>query len=159
LGRTKMLITERKIVYVVGVPSTSAPLRRFLDIEEARKSLASTGGWGRLTQVLGSPRDLYRWGLGPLPEGYAPRKTGARKYRSHPPVCPNCHARWFGPGRPRKDGSRNVVPVDPAEYDGPDPSTLVPRSFAAAIAEEGREGLAGLADPRLRELDDMPPDW
>jgi hypothetical protein len=136
----------------------------FLEKEEAHAIAARLGaGRAQVESVMASQRQLWDWRLiDELPPGYAQRtrKISSRARKPHPPVCPSCGAHWYGPGRPRKDGSRNVPPpIDPAEYDGPNPSSLRPRASLQAPAPDlaDRPDLAGLLDPRLHE--ELPDDW
>lgn len=148
----------RTLVYEVRSNFTKS--ERYLDRAVAThraRELSKLHGWRfRVTPYGASPRELHQWGLGPDPNSARePRPRSTRRRKPHPARCPSCGAAWYGPGRPRKDGSRNVAPpLDPLEYDGPDPSTLQP-SPNPDLAD--RPGLAGLLDPRLHE--ELPDDW
>ena len=136
------------------------PIRRFATLADVEAYKGKHLERMVVTQARGSARDLFRWGLGPAPHSYKAPKRSTRPRRVHPPICPSCGAHWYGPGRPRKDGSRNVVPqpTDWADYDGPDPSSLRPRASQAPASDlEDRPDLAGLYDPRLH--DELPDDF
>lgn len=151
MGRPKI---DRVSVFEVRVGGVHT--RRFLSREEAWAFVGSRDA--RLFEVPATPRQLYRWGLVaaiPTPPLAPPKR---KRNRSHPPRCPNCHAYWYGPGRPRKGQTRGIsepIPIDPLDYDGPDPSTLAPAPRPSDLTD--RPDLAGLFDPRL--YDELPEDY
>ena len=152
LKQTKCERTAKVPVWIVRREGEAQ--RRFLSLAEAERYAYLKGRLSKVVQTRGSARDLFRWGLGPAPEHYrkpVPKPPRRRRVVACP-QCPHCLAKRKG---------EPVVPFDPAEYDGPDPSTLMPRAAApvapfdpADYAPDPRDAewdLSGLSDPRLTE--------
>ena len=149
IERAKYERTSKVDVWIVRRPGET--LRRFATQAEAEAYAHSKGWASKITTVRGSARDLFRWGLGPAPEHYRkppPKPARPRRYKVACPQCPHCLAKRKGVAL------EPAAPMSWAEYDGPDPSSLRPRSAPSDLEE--RPDLRGLFDPRLHEDDDTP---
>lgn len=130
--------------------------RRFLSRDEAEHTAHKLGRSSVVDEVAATARELYRWGLGPLPPGYQPRVTTALKPRKRPARCPHCNRALYGRGRPRRGEVRDQpAPLTIEDYDGPNPATLAPAPRPSDLVN--RPDLAGLFDPRLH--DELPEDY